>query len=132
LLKPCPLLYGNYTTVVSSGQNWEFCQNEELDIELHEIDSQLTLTIGPRLVFPDLQSKRIASKLGKNCVVTTSNDLKANSLQQVVTEICGKKTEYMKTHSFQLIGDVLNYKFLDQGKTQICDFKFMKTEKASK
>jgi hypothetical protein len=132
-LKKFPVKEGHYDTVTDKTEKVSFCENEELDIALHEADGELVLTIGPKLVFPDLQQKETTSKTGKDCVVRTTNTLSDNHLTQVITETCGKKKNYQKTHVLHVDGGLIHYEFSTPGqKAEKCNYMFLSSKESPK
>lgn len=125
-LQKFPLKEGHYDTLVDAAKPVSFCEVEELDILLHEDNQELTMTIGPKLVFAQLQKTENTTNEDKNCKVKTINTLATNSLKQVISETCGKKLNYFKTHEFKINGDTLEYSFTTDKKTEICKYKFLK------
>lgn len=129
-LKRFPMKEGHYNVLPPDNQNWDYCQDEELDIDLYDVGGEMILTIGPRLVFPDLQAKQTTSTLEKGCEVRTTNQFANNTLEQTVVQTCGKKLDYKKVHFLQVEGDVLNYRFSTQGQTQTCKYKLLNAKEA--
>lgn len=125
-LQKFPLKEGHYDTILNEAHPVAFCQDEELDILLQEDASELTLTIGPKLVFAELEKSESLTESGKNCKVKTTNTFSENSLKQTISETCGKKRIYLKTHLFKLNGDTLEYSFNSEKKTETCKYKFLK------
>lgn len=125
-LQKFPLKEGHYDTVFDSKQPVDFCQEEELDIELHEEASDLVLTIGPKLVFTNLQKNETTLAAEKNCEVKTMNTFQERSLKQVVTETCRKKLNYQKIHILKIDGNLINYEYSFKGQTKKCKYKFLK------
>lgn len=124
-----PIKEGHYDTVVNIKNKADFCEEEELDILLQEDDKDLTLTIGPKLVFAELQKPESVSKSEKNCKVTTTTSVGTNTLKQSITETCGKKMNYLKVHSFKLEKDTIEYTFSAKGSPASavhCKYKFLK------
>lgn len=124
--KKFPVKEGLYNTVLDVKKTVDFCQNEDLEIELRQDDDNLVLTIGPNLVFAELQKNETISPTEKNCKVKTENSFSSKQLKQVVTETCGTKINYSKTHVLKLNGDFVEYAYLFKGKTQNCKYKFLK------
>jgi hypothetical protein len=130
------LTEGHYDTVVSKGAKnslWEnFCQNEELDIELIEDEAgTLTLVFGSILNFPHLETNQYTENEPSHCTITFNNKIETKNLKQEVISDCHKKRT-IKSHQIEFGDKKINYTLTVSGKKLTCHYILIPKKGAQK
>lgn len=93
ILKQLNLVEGQYDVVVPKDKASSFCEDEILDIELHEDKEGVSLMIGAQLIFPQINASQASYESNVDCKTTQTNKLEDKKLTISQTEKCGKKSE---------------------------------------
>lgn len=111
----------------------DVCEPAELDVELIDMNGQVALTIGPKLVFSNLQATETVSKVGDSCEYKILNKIEPKKLTQKISQICSKKeSNYLKNRILEFKDHEVIYMFEESpsqnkkiAKKNICVYSLM-------
>lgn len=127
VLKSLSLTEGEYSTVLDTSiEKPEFCQNENIDIELIDNNGSLTLSLGARLAFPYLESTETVKDSNQKCVLKITNKYAVHQLEQTSVEICGKQKKEQRTHLFKISNGKIDYTYKNGSILQHCQYNLIK------
>lgn len=108
------LTAGRYDTVVAQSNFTlpDVCEPAELDFELIDINGEVTLTVGPKLVFANLQASETVSKVEESCEYKILNKIEPKKLTQKISQTCSKKEyNFVKNRILEFKGREVIYSF---------------------
>lgn len=130
---------GTYETVLNESKytDTSFCEDAFVDLKFIEIEKpkSLTLVIGERFSFPELQEKKYYLSSEKNCTLILTNEIKKNELVQIINADCPKNKEvFSKEHRLTQLENKITYSYTfndsnskkAKSNTQSCVYKFNK------
>ena len=132
---------GTYETVLAESKFTDntFCEDALLELKFIEIEKQksLTLVIGEKLSFPELQEKKYFLSSEKGCTLKLTNEVKKNELIQFIHSDCPKNKEvFTKEHRLTSKDNSITYTYTftdninkkPKPVTQLCVYQIYKKE----
>jgi len=116
---------GHYEVIVPEENPTDFCETEELDIDLIDDKSEITMAFGNEVSFSRLEAAQFNDETAPGCKTQYKNSIKSNLLEQTRTEKCGKKT-YTKKYLVEFDKDNIQITLEEKKNKKTCTYKFKK------
>lgn len=132
--KIAQLVEGRYETLPSKNSdmsNSNFCESEELDINLLQDGGVFTLVIGSKLSFPHLETTvykeaSFFNNLKQKCDFRIESKILNNLIEQNWIESCAKSKPTLKKHLLRFEKNRVEYSFVSGKKILKCEYKLIK------
>lgn len=126
VLKQLNFTEGQYEVVVPEGDKAaEFCEDEILQIEMPEDKENVSLLIGAKLIFPQINKSTTSFESNLNCKTTQKTKIENKKLTITRVEKCAdrKKTSNAQVFQINFKNDVAELSIKDGGKTTFCQYR---------
>lgn len=125
ILKQLNFTEGQYEVVVPKTKATDFCEDEILKIEVIEDKDDVTLLIGSKLAFPDINKATVNFESNPNCITTQSTQLESKKLTLWRSEKCADDKKKIIPREFQINfkNDVVDLVIRDGDNASSCQYK---------
>lgn len=109
---------GSYEFSAQGADPSGLCENQVADLEWVQTGPSVTLAIGTRLSFSNLESDRSQDTDDEGCVSTDQNKIEKHKLIQTVENVCHDKAKaaqnYTNVHTLDFAGETIKYIYQHQ------------------
>ena len=109
---------GAYEFTAQGADSSGLCENQVADLEWVQSGQTVTLTIGTRLSFSNLEIDRSQETDDEGCVSTDQNKVEKHKLIQSVDNVCRDKAKaaqnYANVHTLEFSDDRITYTYQHQ------------------